>query len=254
MHNGPSVSNYLRNITRGPRPERHDEHEQVARACRGDREAIDLLISANLAYVVHIAKGFRGRGLPFEDVIAEGCVGLLKAIRHYRAERGTRFMTYASFWVRKEILAAITDQPHTIHVPRYAREHGCNTPRLLRLDVPEYSEGESSLGDRLRHHDPLPVEALIESGQVRRLRRLLLRLEPRDQAVLAWRYGLGGQPEQTLAEIAERLGLSRERVRQIEVSALARLREVNGTTSPRRASRYPTPCNNRCSSASIRPL
>jgi len=85
------------------------------------------------------------------------------------------------------------------------------------------------------------VEALIESGQVRRLRRLLLRLDSRDQAVLAWRYGLGGQPEQTLAEIAQRLGISRERVRQIEVSALARLRR-------------PTPCNRSCSSASIRPL
>ncbi len=234
MYNGPSISNYLRQITRGPRPERHDEHAQVERACRGDREAIDLLISANLAYVVHIAKEFRGRGLPFEDVIAEGCVGLLKAIRHYRAENGTRFMTYASFWVRKEILAAISDQPYTIHVPRYAREHGCNSPRLLRLDVPERADGKLSLADRLRHQDPLPVETLIESGQVRRLKRLLLRLVPRDQAVLAWRYGLGGQPEQTLNEIAQRLGVSRERVRQIEAAALARLREANGTTCRRR--------------------
>jgi RNA polymerase primary sigma factor len=215
---------------------------------------MDLLISANLAYVLHIAKEFHGRGLPFEDVIAEGCVGLLKAIRHYRAERGTRFMTYASFWVRKEILAAISDQPHAIHVPRYAREHGYNTPRLLRLDIPEYSESKTSLADRLRHHDPLPVDTLIEKGQVRRLRRLLLRLEPRDQAVLAWRYGLDGQPDQTLKEIAQRLGLSRERVRQIEVSALARLREANETPCRRRASRPPTPCNKRGSSASIRPL
>jgi len=254
VHDSPSVSNYLRQIARAPRPERHDEHAQVARARRGDGEAIDLLISANLAYVVHIAKKFRGRGLPFEDVIAEGCVGLLKAIRHYRAESGTRFMTYASFWVRKEILAAISEQPHTFHVPRYAREHGCNTPRLLRLDVPEYSEGEPSVADSLRHHDPLPVEALIERGQVRRLRRLLLRLEPRDQAVLAWRYGLGGQPEQTLNEIAQRLGISRERVRQIEVSALARLREASEKTYRRRASRLPTPCGKRRSSASIRPL
>jgi RNA polymerase primary sigma factor len=254
VHNSPIVSYYLRQITRGPRPERHDEHAQVARACRGDREAIDLLISANLAHVVHIAKEFRGRGLPFEDVIAEGCVGLLKAIRHYRAESGTRFMTYASFWVRKEILAAISDQPHTIHVPRYARERGYNTPRLLRLDVPRHSEGASNLADHLRHHDPLPVDTLIESGQVRRLRRLLLRLPPRDQAVLAWRYGLGGQPEQTLAEIAKRLGLSRERVRQIEVSALVRLREASETTCRRRAFRRPTPCNERWCSASIRPL
>ena len=249
MHNSPSVSNYLRQITRGPRPERHDEHAQVARACRGDREAIDLLISANLAYVVHIAKEFRGRGLPLEDVIAEGCVGLLKAIRRYRAESGTRFMTYASFWVRKEILAAISDQPHTIHVPRYAREHGHNTPRLLRLDVPEHAEGQTSLADRLRHHDPLPEETIIEDGQVRRLRRLLLRLAPRDQAVLAWRYGLGGEPEQTLNEIASRLRLSRERVRQIEVAALAQLREANGTTR-----RRPKPCNPHALPARIRVL
>jgi RNA polymerase sigma factor (sigma-70 family) len=254
VHNSPNVSNYLLQINRGPRPERIDEQAQVARACHGDREAIDLLISANLANVVHIAREFRGRGLPFEDVIAEGCVGLLKAIRHYRAEHGTRFMTYTSFWVRKEILAAISDQPHTIHVPRYAREHGCNTPRLLRLDVPERADGGLSLADRLPHHDPLPVDTLIENGQVRRLRHLLLRLAPRDQAVLAWRYGLGGQPEETLNEIAQRLGLSRERVRQIEVSALARLREANETPCRRRASRPPTPCHNRCSSASIRPL
>ncbi len=254
MHDSPSVSSCLRQITRVPRPERHDERAQVARACGGDREAIDLLISANLAYVVHIGKEFRSRGLPFEDVIAEGCVGLLKAIPHYRAESGTRFMTYASFWVRKEILAAISDQPHTIHIPRYAREHGYNTPRLLSLDAPQYSEGETSLGDHLRHHDPLPVETLVENGQVRRLRRLLLRLEPRDQAVLAWRYGLGGQPEQTLREIAQRLGISRERVRQIEVSALARLREVSGTTRRHRVSRRPTPCDPRHVSVRIREL
>ena len=224
MHGSPIVSNYLRQITRDPRPERHDEHAQVERASQGDREAIDRLIAANLAYVVHIAKEFRGRGVPFEDLMAEGCVGLLKAIRHYRPENGTRFMTYASFWVRKEILAALSYLTQTVHVPRYAREHGYNAPRLLRLDVPQHSEGQTSLANRLRHHDPLPVDTLIQGGQVKRLRRLLLRLEPRDQAVLAWRYGLGGQPEQTLGEIAKRLGLSRERVRQIEVSALARLR------------------------------
>ena len=73
MHDSPSVSSRLRQITRVPRPERHDERAQVARACGGDREAIDLLISANLACVVHIGKELRSRGLPFEDVIAEGC-------------------------------------------------------------------------------------------------------------------------------------------------------------------------------------
>jgi len=205
------------------------------------------LISSNLAYVVHIAKEFRGSSLPFEDVIAEGCIGLLKAIRRYRATNGTRFMTYASFWVRKEIIAAVSDQTQTIHVPRYAREHGFGTPRMLRLDVPKNSEANLSLADRLPHPDALPSETVATSAQVRHLRRHVLRLAPRDQAVIAWRYGLGGEPEQTLKEIAQRLGLSKERVRQIEVSALDSLRDAIRERRPRRGR---PPCSGRLRSES----
>jgi RNA polymerase sigma factor (sigma-70 family) len=222
----PSVSHYLRQITRGPRLELTAEQAQVASAKDGDRKAVESLISSNLPFVVHVAKEFRDRGVPFEDLISEGCVGLLKAIPRYRPVRGTRFMTYASFWVRKELLAAVVDRPHTIHVPRYAREHGCETVRVLSLDAPKGDEGTPSLAVRLRHPDPLPAEAAIESEKTHHVRSHVVRLAPRDQAVIAWRYGLGGQPEQTLNEIADRLGLSRERVRQIEVSALARLRDL----------------------------
>jgi RNA polymerase sigma factor (sigma-70 family) len=226
VHDSPSVSYLLRRITRGPRPERTEEHAQVARASHGDRGATALLMASNFAYVVHIAMEFRGRGVPFEDLIAEGCVGLLKAICRYRAANGTRFMTYASFWVRKEILAAIAQQPHAIHVPRYAREHGSITPRILRLDVPRNSDENPSLADRLRHPDPQPAETIIETARTHSLRRHVLRLAPRDRAVIAWRFGLGGEPERTLNEIALRLGISRERVRQIEVAALASLRHA----------------------------
>lgn len=225
MHRSPSASYLLSRLTRAPRPQRADEHAIVARAYDGDRRAVLHLMAANFAYVVVIAKEFRGRGLPFEDVIAEGCLGLLKAVRGYRATNGTRFMTYASFWVRKQMIAAVSNQPHTVHVPRYARQRGTNAPRVLRLDGPGDPAENLSLGDRLRHPDPLPAETVIERGQTRHLRRHVLRLAPRDQAVLAWRFGLGGQPEQTLGEIAQRLSLSRERVRQIEVGALARLRK-----------------------------
>jgi RNA polymerase primary sigma factor len=226
VHDSSSVSYYSQRIIRGPRPELTDEQAQVARASRGDREAVEALISSNLPYVIHIAKEFRGRGLPFEDLIAEGCVGLLKAIRGYRAANGTRFMTYATFWVRKQILAAAADQPHTIHVPRYARQHGHDQVRVLRLDGPRTPDGNQSLADRLRHPDPLPAETLMECERKRLVRREMLRLVTRERAVIAWRYGLGGQDPQTLNEIARRLGLSKERVRQIEVSALARLRAV----------------------------
>jgi RNA polymerase sigma factor (sigma-70 family) len=185
-------------------------------------------MSSNWPYVVCIAKEFRDRGLPFGDLIAEGCVGLLKSVSRYRAANGTRFMTYATFWVRKEILRAVSEQPHAIHVPRYAREHGCNIPRVVRLDVPKRDDGNLSLADSLRHSGELPSETVLHRSQTRHLRRHVLRLAPRDRAVIAWRYGLGGQPEQTPGEIAGRLGLSRERVRQIEVGALTRLRERLG--------------------------
>src|SRR5882762_9095684 len=94
-----SVSYILRGTMRGPRPERIEEQTQVARARSGDREALDLLIASNVRDVVRIARLFCGRGVPFDDLIAEGCVGLLKGIRHYNPENGARLMTYASFWI-----------------------------------------------------------------------------------------------------------------------------------------------------------
>ena len=226
MHNNAIDSYLFRHVTRLARPDRSDEQAHVARASSGDREAIGLLLSASFPSVVHIAKEFRGRGLPLDDVIAEGCVGLLKAIRRYRAENGTRFMTYASFWVRKEILAAVADQPHAIHVPRYARRHGFSVPRVLRLDDPSSANTTLTLGDRLPHPDPLPAETIVDRERHVHVRRHVLRLPLRERAVIAWRYGLGGQAPQTLHEIAHRFGLSKERVRQIEVSALTHLRDA----------------------------
>jgi DNA-directed RNA polymerase sigma subunit (sigma70/sigma32) len=135
-------------------------------------------------------------------------------------------MTYASFWVRKEILAAVVDQPHTVHLPQYARRHGHAALRVLRLDGPKNGDTDLSLGDRLRHPDPLPAETIIDREQEFQVRRHVLRLPLRHRAVIVWRYGLGGQPQRTLGDIGRCLGLSKERVRQIEVAALARLRDT----------------------------
>jgi RNA polymerase sigma factor (sigma-70 family) len=223
VQTSPGVAYLIRRLTPGRRAELLEEQAQVARASLGDRTAVDAVLSANFAYVVHIARAFRGSTLPFEDVVAEGCVGLLKAIRRYRPESGTRFMTYASFWVRKSIREAVAVQPHTIHVPRYAREHGAAVPRVIRLDLPRNPDETLTVADRLRDPDPPAVEMIARQRQMRNLRRHVVRLTPRDRSVIAWRYGLDGQPEQTLNEIARRLRLSRERVRQIEVAALAQL-------------------------------
>jgi RNA polymerase sigma factor (sigma-70 family) len=135
-------------------------------------------------------------------------------------------MTYASFWVRKRILAAVAGQPCVIHVPRYGRQHGHDAVRVLRLDAPKHADDDLRLADHLQHPDPLPSETIIDGEQHLEVRRHILRLPPRDQTVIAWRYGLEGQAPQTLTTIAQRLGLSKERVRQIEVSALARLRDA----------------------------
>jgi RNA polymerase primary sigma factor len=215
-----------------PRAEaRHDledEQRQVMLARNGDRDVADRLVASSLPFVAHIAREFRGRGVPIEDLIAEGCLGLLRAIHGYRADSGTRFMTYASYWVRKRILLAVVDQAHPIHVPRYARQRGFATPRLVRFDGPAGADGGPGPAGRLRHPDPLPADAVIAAQQLRALRRHLLRLGLRERAVLVWRYGLGGEPQRTLHEIGFRLGISRERVRQIEVEALSRLRTAIG--------------------------
>ena len=224
MQSSPSVSYLLRNVVRGPRPERNDEQARVARASRGDSRAIADLISSNLPFVINVAKEFRGRGLPFEDLIAEGCVGLLKAIHRFRAVNGTRFMTYASFWIRKEMLLAAAKQPHAVHVPDYARRQGHAAVRFLHLDIPRNGDGEFRIADVLRHPDPLSAEIVMESERTQQLRRAVLKLAPRERAVIVSRFGLDGEPSQTLSEIALRLGVSKERVRQIEVAALASLR------------------------------
>src|SRR5262245_61909364 len=145
-----------------PRPSLGEEQAQVARASTGDRDAMNRLVASHLPYVVHIAKEFRDRGVPFEDVVSEGCVGLVKAVRRYRASNNTRFMTYATFWVRKQILQAMTTLQHTIHIPRYARQHGHEGVRVLRLDAPRSSENELPLSDRLAHPDPAPSQVVIE--------------------------------------------------------------------------------------------
>jgi len=225
QHNS-SVSYIFRGTIRGPRPDLIEEQARIARARSGDHGAVDLLIASSIPGVVHIAKGFRGRGVPFDDLIAEGCVGLLKAIRRYNAASGTRFMTYASFWIRKEILAALAEQPNAIRVPQYARQRGYAVRRVLRLDRRGHGDGALSIEDQLRHPDPLPAQTMLESEQSASVHSELQRLEPRARAVIVWHYGLEDEPRKTLNEISLRLGLSRERVRQIEVSALAQLRHA----------------------------
>ena len=227
MEHSPVVTSYLQHAGRESRPDRDEEIGIAARARGDDARAIERLVRAHLAFVVHVAKEFRGRGVPFEDLLGEGCVGLLKAMRRFDPASGARFMTYAGFWVRKSILQALTEQPRTVRVPRYAREHGRAAPREIRLEAPIPGSDDRRLADVLADSSvPHAGDAMIEEQRIRRLRRLVLALGPRERAVLASRYGLDGARARTLSEVGMGLGISRERVRQIEVGALARLRKA----------------------------
>jgi RNA polymerase sigma factor (sigma-70 family) len=229
---------------------------QVERATRGDGAAIHGLFAANLPWIVRIARDFRGRGVPLDDLIAEGCVGLLKAIRHYRPVNGTRFMTYASFWIRKEILFAVGEQPNAIRVPEYSRRRGHASIRALSLDAPNSRDGDGRLVDFLRHPGALPAETIITRERAVRVWRFLRQLSLREQTVIVRRFGLGGGPQQTLKEIARHLGLTSERVRQIEALALSRLQRMHDNRAPRAARskvRETASCRSRAETGGVGP-
>ena len=211
-------------LERVPRPGREEEREIATRALREDARAIETLVRANMAFVVHIAKKFRDRGVPLEDLVAEGCVGLMKATRRFNPANGTRFTTYASFWIRKSIIDALLERPRVVHLPRYARDKGRTFPREVSLDAPVPGTTSVSLGERLvDERERPPIDVLAERQECGKLRRLVLDLSPREQAVLAERFGLHGGAARTLHEVGVSMGLSKERVRQIESGALGRL-------------------------------
>jgi len=201
-----------------------EEELAIARRARvGDRAAIDRLVQAHVRFVAHVAKEFRNRGVPFEDLVAEGSVGLLKAVGRFDPDAGTRFMTFASFWVRKAILQALVDQPRVVRITRYARDRRQASPREVWIEgLPEAATART---------ERTATDRLIAKQERQRLRRHILSLSPREQAVLASRYGLLGEPALTLGQVGARLGLSRERVRQIEAAAIELLRRR--MTTPR---------------------
>lgn len=218
-----SFSLYLDEIGRHRLLDIDEERALAARARRGDREAVDRLVSANLRFVVAVAKRYRGRGVPMEDLVTEGNLALLKAAERYDGERGVRFVGYASRWVRQAMLDAVARatwkgeaSPPSPRAPR--------RPTFLSLDGPSRGDG-SALAERLaapgtEGDRPLQARAVREA-----LETGLALLPGREERVLRLYFGLDDSPSRSLAEIAGELGVSRERVRQLKDRALARLRE-----------------------------
>jgi RNA polymerase primary sigma factor len=252
---------FLREIGRHPLLTAADEVELSKRIERGDMAAKQRMIECNLRLVVSIAKNYRNQGLPFLDLIQEGMFGLIRAVEKFEWQRGLKFSTYATWWIRQAVARAIADKARTIRVPVHvvermqkmhraelhlwtqlarepsleeiADEAGLPLQQAIEvraaarastsLDQPIGEQEDAVFGDLVAGDDPLPDEVTEKRLQKEALDRALESLPERDRRVLELRYGLRGEEPHTLAHIGRRLGITRERVRQIEIESLSRL-------------------------------
>ena len=246
------------------RDDLNSEERTALRVCVEDGQAArDRLVRSNIRLVISVAKRYVNRGVPFLDLIQEGNVGLLRAVDKFDYRMGNKFSTYATWWIRQGVSRAIADQSRTIRIPvhkseligkiartahRLSQEKGeapTNADLASALDLTEDKvddmlriarvpmsldetiddEGESSLSDLIENDGSPAPDAEASSSILRGLvGRLLEELPPREVRILDLRYGLNGGETHSLEEIGRRMGVSRERARQIEVRALSRLR------------------------------
>jgi len=258
------LETYLREINETSLLSADDEHELARAVGRGDVEARDRMVRANLRLVVNIARGYTGKGLGLQDLIEEGNLGLLRAVEGFDPAVGTRFSTYASYWIKQSIKRALINTAKTIRIPAYmvellskwrrastrlAEELGRTpTPEeiarvlgLPRRKLPiikkaikiynlspqsDQTDAGWSLGEMVMdEHARSPEEELVDHDNLKHVMRQLEVMDQREATVLRMRFGIDGHDPQTLKEIGEKLGLTRERVRQIETEALAKLAE-----------------------------
>ncbi|MEV4076707.1 RNA polymerase sigma factor RpoD/SigA [Nonomuraea fuscirosea] len=244
--------------------ERGEGTPELHRVARDGRRAKDLLIRSNLRLVVAAARRYSYRGLPMLDVIQEGNLGLIRAVEKFDYTRGYKFSTYGMWWIRQAIERGIHDKSRTVRLPIHVAEELSRLIRVERrlaaelgrepsvaelgevaerspaqvaalrrlgqemvsLDLPVGEHGESRIGDMIADEEGPQVQELTERRALgAELRAVVTTLPPREAFVIRRRYGLAGQEAQSYTEIAEQLGLTRERIRQLEKQALRRLRE-----------------------------
>ena len=255
---------YLNEIGQIPLLSEAEERELGEKSAAGDASARQKLAEGNLRLVVSLAKHYTGRGVPIMDLIQEGNMGLMHAAEKYDHTKENRFSTYAAWWIKEAMQRAIDQQSREIRVPVHVAENMKRVQKAARelqqtlgrdaapaeiaeklgdkteaevkdiisylqspvsLESPVGEDGEDSLGDLVEDRtETTPEEAMNILARQEEVQELLGSLTERDQQVIRLRYGLGEERPQTLEEIGSMLGVTRERVRQIEARAMEKLR------------------------------
>jgi len=221
---------YLKRIGRGRLLAKEEELTLARQARAGDEDTRRRLVEKNLRLVVSVAKRYRGMGLPFEELIQEGNIGLMTAVERFDPEMGDRFSTYATWWVRQAIGRAIADKGRVVRLPVHAGEKARKTARVrnalsaLLGREPTYEEVASGLREFVEDEGASEMpDGVIRQMENARLIEAIEGITDRERHVLVRRYGLDGRESATLAELGEELGTTRERVRQLQRNAERRL-------------------------------
>ena len=262
-----SVRLYLREIGKIPLLSSEEELELAQRVVAGDKKAKDKMAEANMRLVVSIAKRYSGRGLDFLDLIQEGNTGLLRAVEKFDPDKGFKFSTYATWWIRQAITRAIADQARTIRIPVHmvetinkllrtqrrmtqelnreptieelAKELEMEPEKIeyvikIKQDISSLDAGvgrdgdeeESVLGDFIEDEDTIsPEDSATNQLLKEKVQEVLSSLSDREQKIVRMRFGLDTGKSHTLEEVGQEFAVTRERIRQIEAKALAKLRK-----------------------------
>ncbi|WP_457621761.1 sigma-70 family RNA polymerase sigma factor [Persephonella sp.] len=265
------ITYYLNSISKIPLLSPEEEKEIAKKAKEGDKEALEKLIKSNLRFVVNVAKNYTGYGIPFQELISAGNIGLIEAAKRFDPERGVRFISYAIWWIKQSILQTIQSQKDIIKIPQktqnlsmkidtaylelkerlnrepkyseikeYLKEHEnldideetIENYLLIKrhsvsLDTPVDMDEGTFFIDLISKHSTKDIEEnIVRESIEKEIEYILSHLSERERFIIVNRFGLSGEEPKTLREIGKELGISRERVRQIEIRALKKIRAL----------------------------